>query len=64
MTIARRTSQVCNMWRTVMLDSPSLWANIIDLRQSQGHWREEVIRRTGTSPLSIRGYFDGSNGSL
>jgi hypothetical protein len=30
LTIARRSSQVCRLWRDIILSSPSLWGRIID----------------------------------
>jgi hypothetical protein len=51
----RHTSQVCSAWRDLVLDTKSLWGRVIDfncLRNEE--WREEVMRRTGTSPLFVR----------
>ncbi|KDR77727.1 hypothetical protein GALMADRAFT_411780 [Galerina marginata CBS 339.88] len=51
----RHTSQVCSAWRDLALDCRSLWARVIDfncLRHEE--WRDEVLRRTATSPLSVR----------
>lgn len=48
----RRCSQVCQEWRRIILSSSSLWGRLLDLnllQQSTHHWREEVLRRTGTS---------------
>jgi len=56
---ARDTSQVCSRWRSAILNSPLLWANIIDLdhlNQQNDHWTIEVIERTKTCPLSVRGH--------
>ncbi|KAF4618870.1 hypothetical protein D9613_009651 [Agrocybe pediades] len=52
----RRVSQVCSAWRSLVLSSPSLWANALDFRslsQEGDNWRNEVVRRTGAAPLSI-----------
>ncbi|KAF8896797.1 hypothetical protein CPB84DRAFT_1212697 [Gymnopilus junonius] len=51
----RHTSQVCGLWRTLSLGSPSLWARVINLgylEQSQ-EWRDEVVGRTGQADLDI-----------
>jgi hypothetical protein len=58
LTTARHTSQVCASWRQLIIDSPLLWGNIIDLqalRQKSDAWRNEVLLRTGHSDLSIFG---------
>ncbi|KDR70510.1 hypothetical protein GALMADRAFT_144781 [Galerina marginata CBS 339.88] len=55
---ARHASQVCAGWRSLMLSSPSLWANIINLThldQENDNWRAEILKRTGNSLLSIIG---------
>jgi hypothetical protein len=62
LTTARHTSQVCASWRQLIIDSPSLWGNIIDLRslqQKSDAWRNEVLIRTGNSDLSIFGNLGG-----
>ena len=51
----RHTSQVCSAWRDLALDAQSLWGRVIDfncLRHEE--WRDEVMRRTGTSPLFVQ----------
>ena len=58
LTTAHHISQVCASWRQLIIDSPSLWGNIIDLRslrQESDTWRNEVLLRTGNSNLSIFG---------
>ncbi|KDR81097.1 hypothetical protein GALMADRAFT_136151 [Galerina marginata CBS 339.88] len=58
MNVTRRTSQVCNRWRELAINSPSLWGRCVDLRrlnQVEPHWRNEVLRRTGESLLHIKG---------
>jgi hypothetical protein len=62
LTTARHTSQVCASWRQLIINSPSLWGNIIDLqslRQESDAWRNEVLLRTGNSNLSIFGDIGG-----
>ena len=59
---ARHTSQVCTSWRQLIIDSPSLWGNIINLgalRQKSDAWRNEILLRTGNSDLSIFGMLIG-----
>ncbi|KIM34926.1 hypothetical protein M413DRAFT_32909 [Hebeloma cylindrosporum] len=58
LTITRHSSQVCASWRQLILGSPSLWGNMIDLeslQQKSDTWRNEVLLRTGNSELSIKG---------
>ncbi|PPQ69594.1 hypothetical protein CVT26_001582 [Gymnopilus dilepis] len=45
-------------WRNLILGSPSIWGRVIHLDffdQVKGHWREEVMRRTGDAPLCLKG---------
>lgn len=52
----RYASQVCRQWRTTILSSPTLRANALDLNfltQKNGNWRNEVLKRTGESPLTV-----------
>ncbi|KJA23911.1 hypothetical protein HYPSUDRAFT_39427 [Hypholoma sublateritium FD-334 SS-4] len=55
---ARTTSQVCRSWRNIMLMTPSIWAKLIDLdcvqRLLLNKWRNELIRRSGSSLLWIK----------
>lgn len=54
----RRTSQVCRQWRRVIVNSPSIWGNAIDLQyvnQSGDEWRKEELNRTGNAPLTVIG---------
>ncbi len=59
LTNTRYTSQVCSTWRTTMLEEPILWARLIDfdilhtLRSET--WALELIRRSKTAPLWVRG---------
>ncbi|KDR81101.1 hypothetical protein GALMADRAFT_136155 [Galerina marginata CBS 339.88] len=58
LNVTRRTSQVCNQWRELAINSPSLWGRCMDLErlnQQEPHWRNEVLRRTGESFLHIKG---------
>lgn len=56
----RLTSQVCRQWRDLMLDTPSLWAKLINMKElyhvSEHGWWNELTQRTGDAPLSIRVY--------
>ncbi|PPR01038.1 hypothetical protein CVT26_015640 [Gymnopilus dilepis] len=52
LTITRQTSQVCKEWRSMLLDSPTIWAKLIDfdeLQRGSEEWRREILRRSGTS---------------
>uniref|UniRef100_A0A8H8CHV4 F-box domain-containing protein n=1 Tax=Psilocybe cubensis TaxID=181762 RepID=A0A8H8CHV4_PSICU len=52
----RRASQVCRLWRNVILASPALWANALDLNfmmEEEDNWRNEGLKRTGQSPLTV-----------
>ena len=80
----RLSSQVCRDWRSIIVGSPSLWAQAIDLDnllpnifdytsdyesepepENEGEedgarlWMNEVIRRTGNTPLWIKGQHIG-----
>ncbi|KDR67448.1 hypothetical protein GALMADRAFT_1086653 [Galerina marginata CBS 339.88] len=53
----RYTSHVCRDWRSLVVESPSLWAGALNfnfLSQKRDEWRKEVVRRTGTAPLRIK----------
>ncbi|KAF8884061.1 hypothetical protein CPB84DRAFT_1789546 [Gymnopilus junonius] len=52
----RYTSQVCTAWRELTLQSPSLWGRVINivLLWHCDEWRDEVIRRTRSSPLYLK----------
>ncbi|KAF8885051.1 hypothetical protein CPB84DRAFT_140863 [Gymnopilus junonius] len=50
LTTTRHTSQVCQQWRRLLIGSPLIWANSIELgllAQKRGRWRKEVLRRCG-----------------
>ncbi len=52
----RMASQVCRHWRDGILSMASLWAKLIDLSSLRGAadlWRDELMRRSGTSLLWI-----------
>ena len=56
--ITRHTSQVSRYWRTLILESPTILAGVIDLelfRPSLKSWREEVFQRCGKCLLSVKG---------
>ena len=58
--VTRATSQVCRHWRNLMLNTPSLWAKSIDLNlifsgSFKIKWLEELLRRSRTAPLWIKG---------
>ncbi|KDR81185.1 hypothetical protein GALMADRAFT_153475 [Galerina marginata CBS 339.88] len=58
LTITRRTSQVCQSWRDLILGSSSIWGRVIHLdflNQETSDWREELLRRTGEAPLCVKG---------
>ncbi|KDR80929.1 hypothetical protein GALMADRAFT_222530 [Galerina marginata CBS 339.88] len=58
LNVLRNSSQVCQRWRSLILESSSLWGCVIELRcllQERNEWREEVIKRAGQSFLSIKG---------
>ncbi|KAF9475193.1 hypothetical protein BDN70DRAFT_884007 [Pholiota conissans] len=57
LTTTRKCSQVCVLWRQIIVDSPSIWGNCMDLDllgQERSDWRDEVLRRTGSAPLCVQ----------
>ncbi|KAF9564038.1 hypothetical protein CPC08DRAFT_290809 [Agrocybe pediades] len=51
-------SQVCREWRSMLLQSPSVWGKVIDLAflgQKKEEYKQEVLSRTGQAPLFIFG---------
>ncbi len=52
------TSQVCRQWRYLMLETPSLWAKLIDIGEFSGlrkfKLQKEVLQRSGDAPLWIK----------
>lgn len=59
LTTTRFTSQVCRAWQYNMLSTGTLWGRLIDLDSLHGlkssEWGEELVRRSGTSLLWIKG---------
>ncbi|KJA14640.1 hypothetical protein HYPSUDRAFT_48946 [Hypholoma sublateritium FD-334 SS-4] len=57
LTVTRRTSQVCRVWRQVLLESPSIWGRCFDFdmfsEKEHDQWRDLVLQRTGQSPLAV-----------
>ena len=52
----RMASQVCRHWRDDILSMASLWAKLIDLsslHRASDLWRDDLMRRSGTSLLWI-----------
>ncbi|KDR74851.1 hypothetical protein GALMADRAFT_249762, partial [Galerina marginata CBS 339.88] len=67
MTTARRSSQVCQKWRELIIQSPVIWAKIIDLgilARKKGEWRNEILRRTGETTLCITGPLDWTKSAV
>lgn len=63
---ARFSSQVCRSWREIILNTPFLWGRIIDIdrleRLRSTDWATELMRRSGDSPLWIKGMSDWLRG--
>ena len=59
LTTTRLTSQVCQSWRSNLLNTTALWGRLIDFDSLHGlkgtEWAEELVRRSGTSLLWIKG---------
>ena len=58
LVVLRYSSHVCSAWREIILSSPSLWGQIIDLgglTQRSNDWRRAVLERSQQSLLSIQG---------
>ncbi|KAF4617623.1 hypothetical protein D9613_006211 [Agrocybe pediades] len=58
LTTALCSSQVCQKWRQLMLNSPSIWGRLIDLldlRYTTSAWVEEIVSRSQNAPLWITG---------
>ncbi|KAF4613355.1 hypothetical protein D9613_010865 [Agrocybe pediades] len=58
---ARRCSQVCRRWRSIILSSSTIWGRVIDvnrLQQRKDDWRKEVFTRTGEAVLWVYGRLD------
>ncbi|KJA13783.1 hypothetical protein HYPSUDRAFT_209263 [Hypholoma sublateritium FD-334 SS-4] len=58
LTTTRYASQVCHAWRTTIVNTPLIWARLIDLDSLHGlksnEWGQEIIRRSGTELLWIK----------
>ncbi|KAF9553985.1 hypothetical protein CPC08DRAFT_208427 [Agrocybe pediades] len=55
---ARRSSQVCQLWRAILLASPSVWARLLHLNyfeKAKEIWTQEVIARGAGAALWITG---------
>ncbi|KAH9484474.1 hypothetical protein JR316_0003956 [Psilocybe cubensis] len=58
LNVTRYSSQVCREWRHLILASPTLWANSLDLELldcGTDEWRNEVVKRTGNCLLTVVG---------
>ena len=49
----RATSQVCQLWRDVSLSCHRIWGTILNVDSSSTFWISELLRRSGSAPLSI-----------
>ncbi|KAI0316917.1 hypothetical protein OF83DRAFT_1059563, partial [Amylostereum chailletii] len=47
-----RVTHVCRHWREVALFAPTLWSDV-KVESYSYPWIEEVVRRSGTAPLSL-----------
>ena len=58
LTNARYASQVCRSWRATTLNSPVLWARLIDFGSLYNlkttKWGEEIVRRSDKAPLWLK----------
>ncbi|PPQ80677.1 hypothetical protein CVT25_001812 [Psilocybe cyanescens] len=64
--ITWHSSQVCQLWRHFILETSSLWAQLIDLdglSSVDGLMKDEIMRRTGSCALSISGRVFGRTSS-
>ncbi|KAF9546657.1 hypothetical protein CPC08DRAFT_769607 [Agrocybe pediades] len=60
---ARSCSQVCRLWRTLFLQSSSVWGRLLHIQsfeRTADEWREAVISRVGDAPLWIIGRVSSS----
>ncbi|PPQ92241.1 hypothetical protein CVT25_008924 [Psilocybe cyanescens] len=58
----REYSQVCSVWRWLILESPSLWGKLLNLNElltASDLWRKAVIERSEGSLLWVKGDFIG-----
>jgi len=57
-------THVCRQWRELIIGASSLWGNLLDLDTLsfiKSDYREEILTRTGESPLSVKGKVFGQN---
>ncbi|KAF8887024.1 hypothetical protein CPB84DRAFT_1529207 [Gymnopilus junonius] len=57
LTSLLHASQVCLSWRTLILNSSSLWGRVIDINslyRSADMWKTEILQRTGKSCLHVK----------
>ncbi|KAF4612612.1 hypothetical protein D9613_011850 [Agrocybe pediades] len=60
---ALRSSQVCQIWRAIILACPSLWGRLLDLsyfEKAKESWTQEVIARGNGAALWITGHIVSS----
>jgi len=50
----RAASQVCQRWRDVAFSCHRIWGTILDVDSSSTFWISELLRRSGSTPLTIR----------
>jgi len=50
---ARAASQACRRWREVTLAASDLWGRVLDTHTMPPLWFEEVLRRSGSAPLTV-----------
>ena len=53
----RRVTQVCSVWRTAALASPSLWSTSLNFNDEALPWLKELLRRCGSMPIHITADF-------
>ncbi|PPQ66534.1 hypothetical protein CVT26_009509 [Gymnopilus dilepis] len=55
LTTTRHSSQVCREWRSVLLESPSLWGRLLDFDSASSRWSStwmrEILERSGEHSL-------------
>ncbi|KIM41442.1 hypothetical protein M413DRAFT_11024 [Hebeloma cylindrosporum] len=49
----RAASQVCQLWRALSFACHSIWGTILNVDSSSTVWIMELLRRSGTAPLTI-----------
>jgi len=67
LTVTRWTSQVCQSWRSLILNSTAIWGRLIDLntlRHPSRMWTTEVLKRTGNALLDVKGKMLGMSLSM